>query len=430
MQFSDFGVTRRESLTKGGIRVVVYELPHRPIALTAVFDAGRRYDPDGLECLAHTAEHMLVAGTTDLPSKDKVAAYIERLGGAVGASTGISDMRLNLAVGNASDFEAAVYLTDQLLVHSRYDEDVFEKELESVRQELAALTGNPGRFVQRRFNEQLFANTSLGGKLMDNQSAIDKLSIDDVRKYAKRRLTANNLTIVIAGGITIRQAVDALDNGLNLRPGTISSEPSPLISFNAPKDRIVSRTFTSQGQVHISYGFPGYYAGHPDSPVLEVLATVIGGGRASSLSRILRYEAGLVYSVSSHNSSGVGFGSWKIVTASNPLKAKEVIRLINDELKRATTGGITIEELIFAQDKLIKSAPIAMDSVGALRNFHAISDLFRLPETTRLPGFLRAIAAVSTDDLARVSKDIFRTGASVITLCGELPTDIEEADLF
>ena len=107
MEYSDFGATRNEGVTGSGIRVVTYTIPRRPITMHAAFNAGRRYDPTSPERLAHVTEHMIVAGTANLPSKDRLTAYIERLGGSISASTFLSPLLLKMKIGNVSDFGSA-----------------------------------------------------------------------------------------------------------------------------------------------------------------------------------------------------------------------------------------------------------------------------------------------------------------------------------
>jgi predicted Zn-dependent peptidase len=429
MKYLTSEAVRQEGTTASGIRVVTHPIPNRPVAVTAVFNAGRRYDPSGLECLAHVGEHMAVAGSKELPSKDQIAGYIEQRGGSIAAWTGLNTLRFRLAVGKAADFGAAVYLLNQTLANSRYDETTLVNELQSVRQELAALRANPGRYVEDLLCAQLLSGTTLSDKVIDTTGAIDRVSIEDVRQYAQERLTGNNLAIVVAGGITPEEVIVKLDQGFELELGRSSiTTPSPL-HYWVPKNRIIARAYSSD-QVQLAYGFPGYDAAHPERAALEVLRKALGGGRASALTRLLRYKAGLVYHVRTENWDEYGCSTWMVRTGTAPKNLETVVGLINGELKRAADGGLKNEEIARAKATLINSVPLRLDPIQDFLEFYEERELFNLPEMTRLPKQLEAIAATTLSDVTRAAQGLFQKGGSVLTLCGAVPESAYELPLY
>lgn len=424
------GGMREPGTTASGIRVVVYPSPGRPIAMTAAFNAGRRYDPLGLECLAHVGEHMIVAGTSDLPRKDMVAAYIERLGGTIGATTMLSTLLIKLTIGQVTDLDKAVYLLNQLLVHSHYDATVLEKERGSVHQELAALKADPKRYVERLFRAYTLSDSSLRDKTMDNEMAIDRVTIENVRDFAAQRLTGSNLVIVLAGGITLEEALRSLDQGLELgNNGQVPLLDELSWHQQPPQDRIVSKVHTSN-QVQLAYGFLGRELGHPANPALDVLTTIIGGGRASSLSRRLRYDKGLVYSVRAENANELGCGLWGIVTATDPAKLPTVLGIINDELARATDGGLTETEVCLAKDTLVNSARLRYDPLPDFMAKQVESDLYELHDETRIPGRFSAVTQVTRADVTAVAQRLFCEGQSRLALCGAQPKEVDALPLY
>jgi predicted Zn-dependent peptidase len=421
MDYSAFGAMRQAGTTASGIRVVVYHIPSRPIAIVAAFDAGSRYDPTGLESLAHVAEHMVVSGTKELATKDKIAAYIEKLGGSVSAYTSLSTLAVELTIGSVKSLQAAVYLLNQLFVHSRYDEVTFKNEVESVRQELASRKSNPDSYVSYLFRKCLLSGTALCNKIIDSESAINRVNIDDVRQYAAKQLVGYKMVIAMAGGITLEQAISELDRGFELSRGSDSVASSLSVELCQPTERVVTKAFTSSNQVQLMYGFAAYGKGHSDAVALDVLTKIIGGGRASSLSRRLRYERGLVYSVQASSIEEIGFGYWRVRTSTDPDNIGEVIRLVNGELERAVTGKITQDELDQAKAILINSAPLRLDAVEDFLDEHIEQDLYAMPEETRVSGWIRAVCTTTLDDITRVARNVFVPQTSLLTLCGDIP---------
>ncbi len=421
MEYADFGATRETGYTANGIRVVVYTIPNRPVAMTAVFNAGYRYDPAGFESLAHLTEHMIVAGTRDLPSKDRLAAYIEQVGGNISAHTDPSTLMVRLAIGGATHFGSAMHLLNQVLTQSRFNEGTFEKERQSVLQELAVLKMSDSRLVDELFAVQLFSQTELNNNLIEQESTINAITIDDVRRFAADQLVGGNMAIVVAGGITFDKVIALFDQIFELELGKGLLITPPTVTFQPPAERIITRAHPSSEQTWLTYGFAGYGLAHPDTAALDVLIKILGGGRSGTLTRRLRYENGLVYSVSNESRKDLGFGLWGISTATHSTNLKRVIELVNEEWRRAVNDGITASELIQAKAAIVNSAPLRMDAVRNFANFHEWPDLFDLSKATRLPGWLNAINDVTLNDIARVAQDVFRPGTSVLALCGSIP---------
>ncbi|HSX02107.1 MAG TPA: pitrilysin family protein [Candidatus Saccharimonadia bacterium] len=430
MRYEDLGITRQEGTTASGIRVVVYRIPRRPIALTVAINAGRRHDPRSLGGLSHTLEHMLMAGTEELPTKHELTGYIEQLGGTIGALTGLNLIMLNLTLGTAEDFPSAVHVLNQMLVHSRYDPETFTNEMSSVEQELAALCSNPRAYAERLAYEQLVAGSALVGMTMDNPTSLQRITLEAVRQHASQQLTGHNLVFVLAGGITLEAAIAALDRGLNLEStGQPLTPPAPIVrQANVPSLQV--KSFANAPQAQLVYSFVAYPPGHPDNPALDILVQLLGKGGSSLLFQQLRYRAGLVYGVGADTLYRWGYDGLTISTATKPANVKRVMRLINVELERAASGELSPQDIAAAQEALIKSMPLQLDQLGMLVELHLGPDLYRWPDVTRVLGWLEAVKAVTPADIARVARAVFRPDSANLALCGTAPADLDMSILL
>ncbi|HSX02108.1 MAG TPA: pitrilysin family protein [Candidatus Saccharimonadia bacterium] len=399
-----------------------YYRPDRPVAFTAAFNAGSVYDPVNLNCRAHAAEHMLMAGTRQHPTKDKLAAHIEQRGGTIVAYTKLDMLELAYTIGEAGQFGSVVDLLNQQVTDSLYDEGAFASERASVRQELGRLRTEWTQLNERLGCAHLLENTVLGGKIMETETAISAITLWDVQEHIAQRFTGNNLVLVVAGGITLEDAIAEFDRRLNLEQGTAPFVRPPTVVHQLPQDRIRVHALEGADQTRLAYSFAGYTPEHPDNPALDVLTAALGGGRAASLTRILRYGAKLIYVVRAFNRCE-NYNAWAIYTGTGPDHVAEVVRLINGELNRARNGDFTAEEIAIARDTLINSVPLQLDPIESLPDYHTRADLYRWSARSYIPGWTQAVSAVTPDDIARVAQDIFRPGQSVLTLCGARPTD-------
>ncbi|HEY4037115.1 MAG TPA: insulinase family protein, partial [Ktedonobacteraceae bacterium] len=58
------------------------------------------------------------------------------------------------------------------------------------------------------------------------------------------------------------------------------------------RDGIVIHPYTDTEKVFFRLGFRTVEAGHPDTGALSLIREILGGGRASLLNQVLRYEKG------------------------------------------------------------------------------------------------------------------------------------------
>ena len=423
MTLEDFGVKRQETTLSNGARLVLFQKKGAPHYLRAIFFAGSRFDPFGKEGAAHFLEHLIVAGTKNFRTKDKLASYIEKFGGIFNASTSADSFDLNVAVGDPSDFDRIVELFHEMLLEPLFDEKIIETERGSIFSEIGNMKSNPGSMIWEVWRNILFQDTVSGRSILGSEKSVGSIVRKDIIDFYNRRIVNGKMVFIASGGVKINDLKKELENkalvrGLRER---LSIEDLPVIR----EKNLLIEKYSGSNQIHLAFGFRSSSESHHDGPALDLLATVVGGGRASLLQRKLRYETGLVYSVNARQQSFCDSGSWVIKTSTSKSKFNEVLNVIVLELKRIQHFGLSREELEFAQDKIEKSKRMDMQTSGSWVGFHSLRELFRHDEVWTLSDYISEIRSVTPEKILTAAQKYFGSDKWYLAACG----DIEESDI-
>lgn len=417
MKLSDLGVTRHKFELSNGIPVVIYERIGLPVYMRAVFDAGSRFDNPGKEGQAHFVEHMIAAGTKQFPTKTQMATRLENLGGIFGASTGKEAISINVGLGNVVDFSVGAEMLGGMLQHSLYQAEVFENERESILAEQGDRDANLKAATYHLGSKLFFQDTDLARR--ECSGSIRACTLEELLSFHHDYLSAERCAVVVSGQLKPVQVRSVLEAQLGSLPRGTRLRSSRVTQGGGRRMNVENR---ANKQIELTYGFVTPPRGHEDNPALEIIAEIIGGGRASSLSRILRHERGLIYSVGVSRLSMVGGGSWTVSTSAAVEKLQQVVNGIAEEFQRVYDGGLTAGELEFAQNKIIKSGPIQMQTVVAWATYHSHDELYGRDGKT-FADHLDAIGKVTIADLARVGQKYFAPGTSYFAAVGDVTED-------
>lgn len=417
MDLAAFNVSHSTFTLSNGLRCVVFERPGMPVDVRAAFKAGSRYDAEGREGQAHFLEHMVVAGTKKFPTKTDLATFVEGFGGVFGASTTKEEINLNIAIGDPVDLEIAFGVLGQMLTQSLFDDSTIENERQAV---LGERGNNEANATSRSANLQfslLFQQTVTGRSGVGTVAGVNDVTKTDLTSFLMKLLTTDRGLIIVSGGVTSDQVEKAAERHLSTLPqGESVFDDGELPSIRATPIMIEKM---ENAQLQISFGFRTCVLGHADATPLRLAATILGGGRSSTLIRILRQEQGLVYSAGVQTSQMMAGGWWLVKTTAPKDKLQAVLDATCGELKRFHEGGITQAELNFAKSKTIKSTLRTMQTSLAWVDFHTCHNL-HLGTNWTIADYISAIETTTLDDIHRVGAKYFAHDSWYLGLVGDV----------
>jgi len=334
--------TVQRTTLPNGMRVVVRRDTSAPVAAIVTYvSAGYFDETDDVVGIAHVLEHMYFKGT---PTRavGEIARETKAAGGYLNAAT-IYDHTFYYAVVPSSGFAAAVDVQADAYRNSLIDGDELARELEVIIQEAKRKADSPSAVAIETMYELLHDRHRVRRWRIGREEGLRRLRREDVLGFYRNFYRPSTTVLVIVGDLDpddVLRRVETLyadiPSGEPMRTPGESEDTEPGFRYRELSGDI------AQTQIALGWRTPGTL--HPDSPALDMLATILGAGRASRLYRAAR-ERKLVSSISCFNYTPRDIGVFAVQAESPPERAGAALDAIWDQLRRVRDDGIGTLEL-------------------------------------------------------------------------------------
>jgi zinc protease len=324
-----------------GLRLVTERRPGTGIVALELFvDAGllREAKPG----LAFLTGRLLEEGTPTR-SAEALAEAIEDVGGtlelgATGASLRVRSEDLPLALEILADVVRTPAFPSEALPWAR-------------RRIVAELQGDrddPGFRADLLFRSMVYGNHPYARDPRGSPRQAARLSLDDVKAHHARYFSPDHSFLVAVGDFEPRRFQSLVKSRFgSWEPSGVVLPPPPTLTASLrPKVRRVSHPGE---QVHVVLGHLGIPRNHPDFDALTVLDHIFGSGPGFTdrLSRILRDELGLAYSVGGGitESADVVAGLFRVYAGTMPEEADRLVSAVVEQIGAIHAGAFSDEEV-------------------------------------------------------------------------------------
>lgn len=175
--------------------------------------------------------------------------------------------------------------------------------------------------------------------------------------------------------------------------------------------------FKESDQTHLILGGRGYHVFHKDKYGLALLAEILGGYMSSRLWIEIREHRALAYYVQAVSQFYTDSGYLAANAGVDNNRVEESIKAILKEFKDLRDKKINEKELKKAKDHVIGSILLSLESsdevAGWLGGQEVITKKILTPEQ-----FFSKINKVTTQDIGRVAKDVFKPKKLNLSLIG------------
>jgi zinc protease len=251
------------------------------VTFRVVFTTGAAADPGDKPGLAHLTAAMLAGGgTRDLTYKQIVDAMFP-LAGAVAAQTD-QEMTVFIGATHVDNLEAYYKLFRAMLLEPGWREDDFKRlKDEAINALRVGLRGNNDEELGKEaLYSALYRGTPYGHYSTGAVSAIEKMTLDDLKQFYKQHYTQSNLILGLAGGYP-PEFLERIKKDFGALPAK-DSAPAPEVkppAIDHTRALIVEKNTRS---VAYSLGFPlDVKRGDPDYPALLLMQSYFGPHRMS-----------------------------------------------------------------------------------------------------------------------------------------------------
>jgi zinc protease len=389
-----------------GLRVLLLEDHRSPIVSFQVwYRVGSRNEQRGATGIAHFLEHMMFKGTPTY-GRGQFARLVEQNGGQDNAFTSqdVTSYYVNIA---ADRLDLVVELEADRMQNLLLDPKEIESERQVVIEERRTRTeDDPGGFLGEEVGSLAFKAHPYGYPIIGWMEDLTRITPAEIRAFHNAYYVPNNAIVVAVGDF---KAADALDR-ITRRFGRIprGAEPPPVLAVEPPPNgerRVVVRKQAELPIVYLAWHAPNQKS--EDAAALEVLSTVLSGGRASRLytdlvyRRQLALDVGGDYSWFSIDPNLFWFWATPMPGQTPETLEKELLA----QLERLRTEAVTDEELTRAKNQIEAAFVFQEDSIHRRASLLARFEL--IGGYQQKDSYLQKIRAVTAADLQRVARAWF-----------------------
>lgn len=348
--------------------------------------------------LSHLLEHLVFKGTEHYSGQD-LARKVQERGGHWNAYTSVN-RTVYYIDGPAESWQIFLDLLTELVFFPTFPEEELEREKEVVRREMAMYADDPGSVACQLLMQTLYLKHPRRWPVLGEPASFDCLTRQDVLDYHVSRYVPNNVVVAIAGDVDSREILSHLEllaEDLKARP--LNREPMP----HEPHQfgtRTKRREFAVPcSKLNLAWRLP--CSGHPDTPALSVLASVLGGGRSARFYEKFHDRLGLVYSIEVHsNQSESDEGAFTISIDVDRARRDEVRDLIFRELRELGEEDFTEDLKRVCKQTRVSRLRRRSSASGVASEMGA--DWFGARNLNLSAEWQEAIERVTTEDLRRV----------------------------
>jgi zinc protease len=241
--------------------------------------------------LSHVLEHMLFKGTKTRGA-GRIDQEVQEAGGYMNAYTSFDRTVYWINVPNTGARVAIDILCD-IMQNAALPPAELARELDVIRREMDMGQDDPASRAGRRLFEVAYTKSPYRFTIIGYLDIFNRLKPEDIRAYYEERYAPNNCFFVVVGD------VKAGDVEKQIREAYAGSKEKPLPPIVLPEEprqvaprMVIEEAPIELGHFHCSWHIPDIR--HPDVPVLDVLAVLLGSGHSSRLYREVREKKGLV----------------------------------------------------------------------------------------------------------------------------------------
>ncbi len=314
--------------------------------------SGARTEPFAYQGISHFLEHLVFKGTERL-TPGKFDYLIEARGGATNAATSMDFTHYYITVAN-HDLTASLPLLADLVTQAAIPAVEFEPERLVVLEEIRRAQDNPERQIYQTLASTLYGDHPYARPVLGEPEHLWAMSADIVRDFHRARYQPQAMTVVLAGGLTAAQLLEAGRTTFAGLSRTAVSEPLPAIALpTATTGRFIHPLPRLQQNRMILAWLGPAMADLAAGVALEFISTMLTTGRTARLVRLLREEKGWARQINSyfafHHDPGLFVLGAQVETPY--LEASEELML--EEIQRLCRGEFTQEELERARRLLV-----------------------------------------------------------------------------
>ncbi len=384
-----------------GLQVLLFPDVSSPkVTVNLTVFVGSRHEGYGEAGMAHLLEHMVFKGT---PARPNIPADLKKVGAEFNGTTWL-DRTNYYETMPASDenLEFGIGLEADRMVNSFIKGEDLASEMTVVRNEFERGENSPQRVLMQRMLAVAFEWHNYGQSTIGNRADIERVPVENLRRFYQRFYQPDNAMLVIAGKFDPKKALELTQKHFGVIPKptreldrTYTEEPAQ------DGERLVTmRRVGDVPMAGVAYHIPA--GGHPDFVAMDVLATAMASEPAGRLYESLvkrRVAASMFGSTFALHDPGVlMFGAESAQGTDGPTMLQNLI----ESVEGTTEKVFTPDEVERARQELLRQREIQAANSQSVAI--ELSDWAAQGDWRLFFIYRDRLEKVTADDVTRVAK--------------------------
>lgn len=340
---------------------------------------------------------------------------IENNGGqGLNASTS-TDVTVYLYNFPSNRLELWAYLEGSRMSRPVFREFYTEKDGPVTEERRMRTDNNPiGRLIEQ-FQNLMFMANGYHHSTIGYMSDIENVSRADCQAYFEKNYVGSNIVVALVGDVKLADVRKYAQKYFSAIP---AGRPEPITTFEP--EQLGEKRFVMKDESQPIYaaGYQIQNIRHPDWPVYEVIAGVLGQGRTSRLyTKLVKQDNIAVQAMAFPGFPGQKLETGLLVVGI-PVKdrtAADMESAINAEIERLVADGITEQELAAVKQRTRAQFIRGLQGNGGMAEQLAYYQTY-FGDWRRLFDAVERIEAVTLEDVKRVAGGVFRESNRTVAI--------------
>jgi predicted Zn-dependent peptidase len=419
----------RKTILNNGLRVLTIPMPALESATVLIMvGAGSRYETKQNNGISHFLEHMAFKGTEKRPSAMAISSLIDGMGGEFNAFTGKETTGFYIKSAK-NHVETSLDVLSDMLLHSKFDPDEINKERGVIIEEINMYEDMPARKIGDIYEELLFGDTPMGWDIAGEKENIRNITRDDFLSYMGSLYSANNMTVVVAGGISEDETVGLVEKYFSSMQTFTARKYQPVM-INQTSPQVFIKPKQTE-QAHIALGVRTVSIHSEKKYQISLLAAILGGGMSSRLFHEVREKRGLAYYVRSNAEEYADAGTLVSTAGVDPKRITEALEVMVAEYAKVSQGNMSLgdEEFTKAKEFLKGHLVLELEDSRSVSGYYGQQEL--LEESIENPDeLLSRIDAITKEEVESVGKEFFVNSSLNLAMIGNFEDRQKLQDLL
>jgi predicted Zn-dependent peptidase len=395
--------------------VIISEDHSAPVySLVVQYNVGSRDERKGRTGFAHLFEHMMFKGSENV-GQNEHPYLIFMNGGSMNGTTN-RDRTMYYETLPANQLDLGLFLEADRMKSLEITKENLDNQRNAVQEERRSGVDNqPYGKTFEAVEDLAYDNFAYEHSVIGSMADLSAASVEDVAAFFKTYYAPNNAVIGIVGDVDTKTTLAKMEQYF----GAIPSQPAPAAVDMSEAPQKEERRLTLEDglarlpRVDMAYKIPP--SSSPDTDAIEVLTTILSGGRSARFYEAIVRQKQLSSGVSAFSGESRGPGLFRIIGTVVPGKTvADLEAAIDVEIERLKTEPIAAWEMEKARTSARRAFVSSLGS-SISKAVQLSQDALFYNQPDRINTQEERMARVTAADVQRVAREyLTKTGRTVV----------------